>query len=116
MMLYYLWFDEQTNLLAGYHSYEAHYRHVSDNVDTNESKYTKESIHELDIDEDGPPEHLWNSTTPSTEEQKSHSMAEGSDQLTEVYQQDLQDNQNILAQSSLHVRFESSSSTQEIAP
>ena len=41
LMLYYPWFDEQADLLGGYPSYEAHYRHVSDTVLTNESKYTK---------------------------------------------------------------------------
>ena len=116
LMLYYPWFDEQTDLLGGYPSYEAHYRHVCDTVLTNESKYTKEAIDEVNVDEDGPPEHLWNSIAPSTEEHRLHSLAEGSEQLTEVSQQDLQDNQNILSQSSLHVRFESSANKQEIPP
>ena len=116
LMLYYPWFDEQANLLGGYPSYEAHYRHVCDTVHSNESKYTKEDIDEIDVDENGPPEHLWNSIAPSTEEHRLQSMAEGSEQLTEVSQQDLQDNQNILAQSSLHVRFESSANKQEIPP
>ena len=30
LMLYYPWFDEQADLLGGYPSYEAHYRHVCD--------------------------------------------------------------------------------------
>ena len=116
LMLYYPWFDEQSDLLGGYPSYEAHYRHVSDTVATNESKYTKESVDELDVDENGPPEHLWNTIAPSTEESRLQSVAEGSEQLTEVSQQDLQDNQNILAQSTLHVRFESSANRTEIPP
>ena len=116
LMLYYPWFVEQTDLLAGYPSYEAHYRHVSDTVLTNESKYTKESVDDVDVDENGPPEHLWNSIAPSTEEHRLHSIAEGTEQLTEVSQQDLQDNQNILSQSSLHVRFESSANRSEIPP
>ena len=62
------------------------------------------------------PEHLWNSIAPSTEEHRLHSIAEGTEQLTEVFQQDLQDNQNILSQSSLHVRFESSTNRSEIPP
>ena len=89
---------------------------VCDTVLTNESKYTKEAIDEIDVDEDGPPEHLWQSIAPSTEEHRLHSLAEGSEQLTELSQQDLQDNQNILSQSSLHVRFESSANKQEIPP
>ena len=102
LMLYYPWFDEQADLLGGYPSYEAHYRHVCDTVHSNESKYTVKDLDEVDIDENDAPEHLWNSIAPSTEEQ---SIAEGSEWLTEVSQQDLRDNQNILAQSSLHVRF-----------
>ena len=116
LMLYYPWFDEQADILGGYPSYEAHYRHVCDIVLTNESKYTNESIDELDVDENGPPEHLWNSLAPSTEEHRLQSIAEGSKQLTEVSQQDLQDNQSIMSQSSLHIRFESSANKQEIPP
>ena len=59
LMLYYPWFDEQADLLGGYPSYEAHYRHVCDTVYTDESKYTKEDIDSIDVDENGPPEHLW---------------------------------------------------------
>ena len=44
------------------------------------------------------------------------SIAEGSEQLTEVSQQDLQGNQSIMSQSSLHIRFESSANKQEIPP
>ena len=35
LMLYYPWFDEQADILGGYPSYEAHYRHVRDTVLTN---------------------------------------------------------------------------------
>ena len=47
-----------------------------------------------------------------------HSITEGSEQLTEVSQQDLQDNECILtsATSNLHVRFESAANQQEIPP
>ena len=69
MLLYY------PLLLGGYPSYEAHYRHVCDTVDANKSKYTKEAIVELDVDEEGPPEHLWNNIAPSTEEHRLHSIA-----------------------------------------
>ena len=116
LMLYYPWFDEQTDLLGGYPTYEAHYRHVCDTVYTNEAKYTKEDIASIDVDENGPPEHMWDNIAPSTEENRLHCIAEGSEQLTEVSQQDLQDNQNILSQSSMHIRFESAANKQEIPP
>ena len=86
-MLYYPWFDEQADLLGGYPTYEAHYRHVCDTVHTND---TKEDVDDIDVDENGPPEHLWDNIAPSTEENRLHS-PEGSEQLTEVSQQDLQD-------------------------
>ena len=79
----------------------------------NELKYTSESIDELDVGESGPPEH---SIAPSTEEHILQSIAEGSEQLTEVSEQDLQDNQNILSPSSLHIRFESSATKEEVPP
>ena len=116
LMLYYPWFDEQTDLLGGYPTYEAHYRHVCDTVHTNEAKYTKEDIDDIDVDENGPPEHLWDNIAPSTEENRLLSIAQGSEQLTEVSQQDLQDNRNILSQSSIHIRFESAANKQEIPP
>ena len=115
LMLYYPWFDEQTDLLGGYPTYEAHYRQVY-TVHTNETKYTKEDIDGIDVDENGPPEHLWDNIALSTEENRLHSIAEGSEQLTEVSQQDLQDNQNILSQFSMHIRFESAANKQEIPP
>ena len=80
------------------------------------SQSTQKKTDEVDVDENGPPEHLWNSIAPFTEEHRLQSMAEGSEQLTEVSQQDFQDNQNILSQSSLHIRFESSANKQEIPP
>ena len=89
-MLYYPWFDEQADLLGGYETYEQHYTHVKTIVQANETKYTKAEIDDIQVDEDGPPEHLWNSIAPSTEEGRMHSMAEGSEQLTEVSQQNNQ--------------------------
>ena len=116
LMLYYPWYNEQTDLLGGYSSYAEQYRHVSTDVYANESKYTKADIEDVDVDEDGPPEHLWSNIAPSTEESRAQSMAEGVEQLTEVSQQDLHDNQAILTSgaSALHVRFEGASNCQEI--
>ena len=116
-MLYYPWFDEQADLLGQYATYEEHYRHVKTIVQTNESKYTKADIDDIQVDEDGPPEHLWNSIAPSTEESRMQSMAEGSEQLTEVSQQDLRDNESILTSGpNLHVRYESAANQLEIPP
>ena len=63
-------------------------------------------------------EHLWSNIAPSTEENRLHSIAEGCEQLTEISQQDLHDNENILTSTStnLHVRFEGAANQQEIPP
>ena len=118
LMLYYPWYDEEADLLGGYATYEEHYRHVHDVVHDNESKYTQADIEDLEIDENGPPEHLWSTLAPSTEESRLRSVAEGIEHLTEVSQQDLHDNENILtsASISMHVRFESAAHQQEIPP
>ena len=76
-------------------------------------------IDDLDIDEDGPPEHLWSYIAPSTEEARSQSVAEGSESLTEVSQEDLRDNANLMTSSTtanLHAHFENATKTQEIPP
>ena len=73
----------------------------------------------IDIDENGPPEHLWSHIAPSTEENRSQSLAEGSESLTEVSQEDLRDNANLMTSTttaSLHVRFESATNRQAILP
>ena len=62
LMLYYLWYDEHTDLLGGYSTYEEHYRHVYDVVHRNECKYTQADIEDIQIDDDGPPEHLYGVT------------------------------------------------------
>ena len=63
-------------------------------TDVYANEYTKADIEDVDIDEDGPPEHLWSNIAPSAEESRAQSMAEGVEQLTEVSQQDLRDNQH----------------------
>ena len=119
LMLYYPWYNEQADLKGGFSTYEEHYRHVHSTVVANESKYSQTDVDDVDIDEDGPPEHLWNYIAPSTEESRSQSLAEGSELLTEVSQEDLRDNANLMTSTttaSLHVRFESATNRQEISP
>ena len=119
LMLYYPWYNEQTDLLGSYSTYEDHYRRVHSTVVANESKYSQADIDDVDIDEDGPPEHLWSYIAPSTEQSRSQSLAEGSELLTEVSQEDLRENANLMTSTttaSLHVRFESATNRQEIPP
>lgn len=58
-MLYYPWYNEQTDLLGGYSTYEQHYRRVQSTVVDNESKYSQTDVDDIEVDEDGLPEHLW---------------------------------------------------------
>ena len=59
LMLYYPWYNEQTDLLGGYSTYEQHYRRVQSTVVDNESKYSQTDVDDIEVDEDGLPEHLW---------------------------------------------------------
>ena len=116
-MLYYPWYDEHSDLLGGYETYEQHYTHVKSVVLANESKYSHTSIEDIEVDENGPPEHLWSLIAPSTEASRSQSLAEGSEPLTEVSNEDLQDNANILSSgttANLHVRFDGATNQQVI--
>ena len=48
--------DEQADLLGGYPSYEAHYRYC---VYQSVKVHYREDVDSIDVDENGPPEHLW---------------------------------------------------------
>ena len=110
-------YNEHADLLGGYETYEDYYTHVKSIVLTNEGKYSQTDVEDVEIYEAGPPEHLRSRIAPSTEESRSQSLAEGSESLTEVSQQHLQDNANMLTSAttaSLHVRFKSTATKQEI--
>ena len=117
LMLYYPWYNEHRDLLGGYATYKDRYQHVQSIVHTNEQKYCKDHVDNVDIDEHGPPEHLWSQIAPSTEEARAQSLAEGSEVLTNVSQEDLRNNAELstATTTNLHARFESASSSQEIA-
>ena len=59
LMLYYPWRDEENDSLGNFASFEEHYDHVITTILTNENKYTVNNVDDFDIDEDGPPEHVW---------------------------------------------------------
>lgn len=84
----------------------------------NESKYSQTDVDNVDIDEDGPPEHLWSQIAPTTEQARAQALAEGSESLTDVSQEDLQDNANLLASTTttnLHTQFENAANRHEMA-
>jgi len=91
LMLYFPWYDEDRDLLGQYATYEEHYNSVCPLVLANESRYSQADVDDIEVDENGPPEHLWNEIAPSAEESRSHSLQEGSETLAELSQEDLRD-------------------------
>ena len=82
-------------------------------------RYSQADVDDIEVEENGPPEHLWNEIAPSAEESRSHSLQEGSEILTELSQEDLQANVDILNESGsgttgLSMRFKGSANKQEI--
>ena len=65
------------------------------------------------------PEHLWDQLAPSTEKGQHRSRMEGEESLTEMSQEDLANNANILDPSSnsgVQVRYERAAKADEIPP
>ena len=117
LMLYLPWYDEDTDLLGGCSTYEEHYHHVYSTVVANESKYSQTDVEDIEVDEDGPPEHVWADIAPNTEEGRSRAREEGEEPLTEVAPEDLRDHANMFDSSTscnLQARFESAANKEEI--
>ena len=70
--MYYQWYSEQTDLLGSYETYEQHYQHVQSIVSTNEQKYCNSEVDNVNIDENGPPEHLWSQLAPLRKHEPKH--------------------------------------------
>ena len=118
-MLYFLWFDETTDLLGGYETSEEHYFHVQSVVLANERKYTQQHVDEIQLSNSGPPQHAWDQLAPDTEANQALNRAEGTQSLTEVSDQDLVDNANLFTTSTtstIHARYESAANSHEIPP
>ena len=77
LMLYYPWYDEDTDLLGGYATYAEHYHHVHATIVANETRYSQTDVEDMEVDEDGPPEHVWADIAPNTEEGRSCAREEG---------------------------------------
>ena len=119
LMLYFPWYSEEADLLSGCSSYEEHYRRVHTIVSANEKKYTQSDIEDIEIDENGPPQHVWDQVAPGTQASRAQHEAEGSETLTELSEQDVRDNTNLFTSSttsSVHVRYESAARHGEIPP
>ena len=95
LMHYYPWYNETTDLLGGYSTYEEHYNYVKHIVTANELKYMLADIYSLVIDENNIPEHAWNQIAPNTESNQAQSFADGLEPLTEISQKDIDHNANL---------------------
>lgn len=118
-MLYFPWYNEQSDRLGGYSTYQEHFHHVQRIVLHNEAKYTKTDLEQIDFDELENPEHGWNLLAPSTESSMVHLLLEHTATLTNVSLEDLRDHQQLSSCPSstrLGVRFESAANIDAIAP
>ena len=120
LMLYHPWYNEDVDLLGGYDTYEQHYNSVRDAAVAVEQKYSYANVDDISYDFDGFPEHAWDQMAPSNQEGQLRSMNEGTDNLTDLSQEDLLANARILAQSSdagrIQSRYESAANASEIQP
>ena len=119
LMLYFPWYNEQSDLLGGYSTYQEHFHHVQRIVLHNEAKYTKSDLEEIDFNDLENPEHAWHLLAPSTESSTAHLLSEHAETLTNVSPEDLRDYQQLAYSSTstrLGVRFESAANIDAIAP
>ena len=96
LMLYYPWRNEDIDILGNYETYEEHYNHVQDVVIDSESKYNEIPDNNAEYNENGPPEHLWAGIAPNTEENRLNALREGEEMLTNLNQDNINDNNALL--------------------
>ena len=95
-MLYLPWYNEEVDLFGGYCTYEEHYRNVHSIILTNEQAYKVNNACDLDVDFNGPYEHLWDGIAPNTEDQRLNHDQQGSELMTDVEQENLIDNELLM--------------------
>ena len=120
LVLYYPWRNEDIDLLGNYETYEEHYNHVQDVVIDNESKYNEIPDNNTEYNENGPPEHLWAGIAPNTEENRLNALREGEEMLTNLNQDDINDNNalltNVSSSTNVFQRYESACNTDVLSP
>ena len=117
LMLYFPWRNEDTDLFSGYPSYRVYYESVSSAILANETKFNQVVHDPLELLEDGPPEHMWPSIAPSAEESRLEALREGVEALTEISQDDTEDNPDhevSVPSADITVRFITAASVVEI--
>ena len=74
LMLYLPWRNEDTDILGGYMTFQARYDDLSDDVLTNEQRYSQNATIIDDaysqLQQQGPPQHAWDQLAPGAEDQQ----------------------------------------------
>ena len=120
LMLYHPWRNEDIDILGNNETYEEHYNHVQDVVIDNESKYNEIPDNDAEYNENGPPEHLWAGIAPNTEENRLNALREGEEMLTNLNQDDINDNNalltNVSSSTNILQRYESACNIDVLSP
>ena len=117
LMLYFPWYNEQSDLLGGCATYEEHYHNVVSVVVANEQKFTISNVEDAEVDVEDRPQHMWDQLAPSTEESRVRSQEDSEESLTNTDQQDLTENSRILERGNAVIgRYESAANMKEIPP
>ena len=117
-----LWRNEDIDVLVNYETYEERYNHVhvQDVVIDNESKYNEIPDNNAEYNENGPPEHLWAGIAPNTEENRLNALREGEEMLTNLNQDNINDNNalltNVSSSTNILQRYESACNTDVLSP
>ena len=116
-MLYFPWYNEQSDLLGGCPTYEEHYHNVVSVVVANEQKFTISNVEDSEVDVENRPQHMWDQLAPSTEGSRVRSQEDSEEPLTNTDQQDLTENSRILERGNAIIgRYESAANMKEIPP
>ena len=108
----------RTTTVTLYSTCEKHYHQVRSIVVSNGKKYNKPDIDGIQLDKNSPPEHAWNQIAPCSEASRAQSLAEGSETLTALSEQDITDSANLFTStttSTLHARFESGEKSHQMS-
>ena len=120
LMLYYPWRNENVDLIGEFPNYLQHYESVSGIVIANEAKYSVTSEMDVEYDENGPSQHVWEGLTPGNEESRLRSLQDNEVTLTNVNREDLVNNSELMTESSnspsLLLKTYESAANKEIIP
>ena len=124
LMLYLPWRNEASDLLGGYPDYYSHFQSCEDILLRNEKKYTADIDDLMEylqrLNESGPPQHMWSTIAPTSEESRLQEEEEGYEQLTNLEEEDIQGSSTLSTQptgsfvAQLHARYEAEANKQEL--